>query len=75
MSPSSSAVSGVSDAGLRTTGLPQARAGATFHEAMSSGKFHGTIRAHTPTGSRSTTSRPGSGTGTTAPKCLLAAPA
>ena len=68
-------MSGVSDAGLRMTGLPQASAGASFQQAISSGKFHGTIRAHEPTGSRSTTSSPASCTGTTEPKCLLAAPA
>src|SRR3954447_26934952 len=56
-SPRSSAVSGVSDAGLSTIGLPHTSAGATFHEAISNGKFHGTISATGPTGSRSTTSR------------------
>ena len=62
-SPSSRAVSGVSDAGLRITGLPQARAGASFQQAISSGKFHGTIRPTGPTGSRRTTSSPASCTG------------
>ena len=52
-SPSISAVSGVSCAGFRTTVHPAARAGATFHVARLSGKFHGTIAATTPTGSRS----------------------
>ena len=47
------AVSGVWLAGLRMTVLPHASAGATFHDASSSGKFHGTIAATTPTGSRS----------------------
>ena len=70
-----SAVTGVSDAGLMIIGLPQASAGAVFQLVISSGKFHGTISAQTPTGSRSTTSSPGSGTGTTSPKCLFAAPA
>src|ERR1700730_4393502 len=74
-SPSIKAVSGVYDAGLSTTGLPQARAGAIFQVAISSGKFQGTISPTTPTGSRSATSRPGSWTGTTSPKNLLAAPA
>ena len=41
ISPSASAVSGVWLAGLRMTVLPQASAGATFHAASSSGKFHG----------------------------------
>ena len=66
-SASMSAVMGVSEAGLTTTGLPHARAGATFHVVMSSGKFHGTIRPHTPTGSRSATSSPSSCTGMTWP--------
>ena len=48
-----SAVSGVWLAGLMITVLPQARAGATFHAVSSSGKFHGTMAATTPTGSRS----------------------
>ncbi len=74
-SPSRSADNGVSDAGLMMTELPHARAGAVFHVVISIGKFHGTISAHTPTGSRSTTSSPSSCTGTTSPKSLLAAPA
>src|SRR6476619_486964 len=74
-SPSMSAVTGVSDAGLMMTALPQASAGAVFQHVMSNGKFHGTIRAHTPTGSRSTTSSPASCTGTTSPNSLFAAPA
>ncbi len=52
-SPSASAVSGVWLAGFRMTVLPVASAGATFHTASSSGKFHGTIAATTPSGSRS----------------------
>ncbi len=47
-----SAVSGVADAGLRTTALPSASAGAIFHMACSSGKFQGVIAPTTPTGSR-----------------------
>ncbi len=53
ISPSASAVSGVWLAGLRMTVLPQASAGAIFQAASSSGKFHGTIAATTPSGSRS----------------------
>ena len=49
-SANSSAVSGVVDAGLRTTVLPAARAGAIFQASMSSGKFHGMIWAATPSG-------------------------
>ena len=52
-SPSAIAVSGVWLAGFSTTVLPQASAGATFHAVRSSGKFHGTMAATTPTGSRS----------------------
>ena len=53
-SASRSAVSGVLDAGLSTTLLPIASAGASFHTAITSGKFHGMIAAQTPIGSRST---------------------
>ena len=49
-SANSSAVSGVVSAGLSTTVLPHASAGAIFHESISSGKFHGTICAATPSG-------------------------
>ena len=52
ISASARAVSGVWLAGLMMTVLPQASAGATFHDVSSSGKFHGTIAATTPTGSR-----------------------
>ena len=48
-----SAVSGVSEAGLRTTVFPAARAGAIFHEASRNGKFHGTMAPMTPIGWRS----------------------
>ena len=52
MRSSSSAVSGVSSAGLSTTVLPAASAGATFQAAIVSGKFQGTMSATTPRGSR-----------------------
>ena len=52
MRSNSSAVSGVSSAGLSTTVLPAASAGASFHDAIVSGKFHGVISATTPSGSR-----------------------
>ena len=42
-SPSRIAVSGVCSAGFSMTVLPQVSAGPTFHAAISSGKFHGTI--------------------------------
>ncbi len=44
-----SAVSGVSSAGFSTTVLPAASAGASFHAAIVSGKFHGVISPTTPT--------------------------
>ena len=47
------AVSGVSSAGLSTTVLPAASAGAVFQPTMIMGKFHGTIAPTTPSGSRS----------------------
>ena len=53
ISPASrSAVSGVCSAGLSTTQFPVARAGPSFHAAISSGKFHGMIWPTTPSGSR-----------------------
>jgi hypothetical protein len=45
-----SAVSGVVSAGLCTTVLPHAMAGAIFQAAMSSGKFQGMICPATPSG-------------------------
>ncbi len=47
---SRSAVSGVVSAGLSTTVFPVASAGAIFHAAISSGKFHGMIWPATPIG-------------------------
>jgi hypothetical protein len=47
-----STVSGVSSAGLMMMVQPQARAGMTFHRAIIIGKFHGTMPATTPAGSR-----------------------
>ncbi len=49
-SAKSRALSGVVEAGLRTTVLPAASAGAIFQASMSSGKFHGMIWAATPSG-------------------------
>ncbi len=46
------AVAGVSEAGLMTTVLPNASAGALFHAGMAIGKFQGVIIANTPSGSR-----------------------
>ena len=42
---------GVCSAGLSTTALPAASAGASFHTAIRIGKFHGMIWATTPSGS------------------------
>jgi len=52
-SASRKAGSGVCSAGFRTTVLPVARAGPSFHAAISSGKFQGMICPTTPIGSRS----------------------
>lgn len=52
-SPSRSTTSGATSAGFRTTVLPQASAGASFHTADSNGPFQGMIAARTPSGSRS----------------------
>src|SRR5687767_10160626 len=41
----------VNSDGLTTIVLPAASAGATFHASNSSGEFHGTIAAMTPSGS------------------------
>ncbi len=57
-SPSRIAVSGVSSAGLRTTVLPAASAGAKPQPAIGIGKFHGTMMPTTPSGSLNVTSRP-----------------
>ncbi len=50
ISANSSAVSGVVSAGFSTTVLPAARAGAIFHDSISSGKFHGITWPATPSG-------------------------
>jgi hypothetical protein len=52
-SENASAVSGVNSAGLRTTVLPVASAGAIFQASMSRGKFQGMIWPTTPQGSYS----------------------
>ena len=74
MRPSSTAVNGVRPAGLRTTVLPAASAGATFQEAIGSGKFQGTMSATTPSGSRNVISTPPA-TGIVLPKMRSGAPA
>ena len=57
-SPMRIAVSGVISAGLSTTVLPAARAGAKPQPAMGIGKFHGTITPTTPSGSWKVMSMP-----------------
>ena len=69
------AVSGVCSAGLRTTVLPIASAGADFHDVMAIGKFHGTMIPQTPTGSRNDISTPGAAPGMVCPPTLFVAPA
>jgi hypothetical protein len=71
---SSTAVSGVSSAGFRTMAFPAASAGATFHEAIDSGKFHGVINPTTPSGSRKVKSTPPA-TGIVSPRSRSGAPA
>ena len=56
-SASRSAESGDCSAGFSTTELPMASAGASFHVAISSGKFHGTTAPITPKGTRRTMAR------------------
>ena len=52
ISAKADAVAGTSSAGLSTTQLPNARAGAVFQAGIAIGKFHGQIIPTTPTGSR-----------------------
>ena len=52
-----SAEYGVCGAGLSTIGQPAASAGAALRVIIASGKFHGVIAAHTPTGCFSTRRR------------------
>jgi len=80
-SPSRSAVSGVSSAGLSTTVQPAASAGALFQVASSSGKFQAMMAPTTPTGSRcekATYSCPGTSVpeiGSVCPSSLVGQPA
>ena len=57
-SPIRIAVSGVTSAGLATTVLPAASAGAKPQDGIGIGKFHGTITPTTPSGSWKVTSMP-----------------
>ena len=54
--------------------LPAASAGASFHEAIVSGKFHGVISPTTPTGSRTVKACPPA-TGIVSPSSRSGAPA
>ena len=73
-SPIRIAVSGVISAGLATTVLPAARAGARPQDRIGIGKFHGTISPTTPSGSANVTSSPPA-TGICRPKARSGAPA
>ena len=68
-----SAESGVSSAGFSTTVLPAASAGPSFHAAIASGKFHGTISPTTPSGSRTVKAWPPA-TGIVSPSSRSGAP-
>src|SRR5688500_1518502 len=70
-----SSESDVFDAGLITTVFPHASAGAIFHTASISGKFHGVIAPMTPTGSRSVYVNALSATGIVSPVTLPDQPA
>ncbi len=75
-SASAHAHPGVHCAGLKTTVLPKARAGAIFQAGMAIGKFHGVIRPTTPTGSLViSTSTPGRTEGSFSPHRRSASPA
>ena len=73
-SPRRTAVSGVSSAGLISTALPAASAGAKPHDAIVIGKFHGTMIPTTPYGSWKVTSSPPA-TGIWRPESRSGAPA
>ncbi len=66
---------GVCSAGLRTTALPAASAGATFQTAMRIGKFHGMIWPTTPSGSWKWYATVSSSIWLSAPSCARIAPA
>ena len=76
ISASTQAQPGVHCAGLNTTVLPNASAGAIFHAGIAIGKFHGVISPTTPTGSRViSTSTPGRTDGSFSPGSRSASPA
>ena len=51
ISAKAEALAGTISEGLSTTELPNAMAGAIFHAATATGKFHGVITPTTPRGS------------------------
>ena len=68
ISASAQAQPGTRSAGLSTTQLPKASAGAIFQAGIAIGKFHGVMRPTTPTGSRViSTPMPGRTEGMTSP--------
>ncbi len=63
-------------AGLSTTVLPNASAGAAFHSGIATGKFHGVMSATTPSGRRSVNcNEPAVCAGMTSPTARTASPA
>lgn len=68
-------MSGDCSAGFSTTELPMASAGASFHTAIISGKFHGTMAPMTPSGSHTAMDNRLSGEGPTSPYTLSRASA
>ena len=76
ISVSAQAQPGTRSAGLNTTQLPYASAGAIFHAGIASGKFHGVMMPTTPTGSRViSTLMPGRTEGSTSPAWRTTSPA
>ncbi len=76
ISASDQALAGTSCAGLHTTALPYASAGAIFQAGIAIGKFHGVMTPITPSGSRITsTSTPGRTERTCSPAVRSASPA
>lgn len=65
--PRASETSGVHSAGLSTTALPAASAGATFCASLAIGEFHGVMAPTTPTGSCTLIVRYGPREGVSAP--------
>ena len=74
-SASDSAVRGVAGAGFKMATFPAARQGASFHVAIKSGKFQGTIRPQIPIGSRKVMPMPSARLVSVSPVCKAIAPA